>query len=128
MAFSVVRKKWLQQFNTKEEDPFKFVTDGTIYCKSCEKTFVVTKKSQLQQHASSEKHTKSAEIKLKRKASQIQLEDLLEPKPKYSRSQILGKELCEAMLSANIPWAKLQDPRLRSFLETNIGVKIPGES
>lgn len=129
MATSSTKYKWLKDFNTKEEDPFKFMSDGrSVYCKVCEKVFAVIQRSQLVQHQKSALHARNMVLKERRSARQSQLVDAFAPKPKKSRTNIIGKELCEAMLSANIPWIKLQNPKLRGFLEKNIGISLPDES
>lgn len=45
-----------------------------------------------------------------------------------SRSEVLSKELCSALLAANILWRKLEVPQFRNFLEDNLSIAIPGES
>ena len=57
--------------------------------------------------------------------TQVQLEDCFATKPKKSRTAIVGKELCEAFLAASIPWMKLDVPKFRVFLESNIGISMP---
>jgi len=49
-------------------------------------------------------------------------------KPKKTKSEVMGRELCETFLAANIPWKKLEHPKLKGFLETNLGITIPSES
>ncbi len=46
-------------------------------------------------------------------------------KPKKTKSEVLGRELCEAFMVANIPWTKLVNNRLKNFLETNLGITSP---
>jgi len=41
---------------------------------------------------------------------------------------MVGRELCEAPLSTNIPCKKLENGKLRTFLETHIDVAIPNKS
>ena len=65
---------------------------------------------------------------MKRTATQAQLEDMLLAKPKESKSTMLGRELCQAMLAANIPWKKLQNKKMRDFLETHLGISILNEA
>jgi hypothetical protein len=124
---SKTRLKWLRELNDREDYPFKFMEGDTIYCKTCECSFSASQKSQLKQHKESIKHKTNIQKKTKRTQVQAQLETLAVTKPKVSRSDILGKQLCEAFLSANIPWYKLQAPKLRSFMEDNLGIKIPDE-
>ena len=126
MATATVRTKWLKEVNAGETYPYKFMPDEkTVFCKICEKTVTVSKKSQLEQHLKSEKHTL---LRGKRTAAQVQLEELVQTKPKVSRSNIIGKQLTVAALSANIPWNKLRHPQVRDFLESNIGFTIPDET
>ncbi len=124
---SKTRLKWLKELNDREDHPFKFMNGDIVYCKICECSFSSNQKSQLKQHKESAKHSNNIQKKAKRTSQQAQLEDMALTKPKVSRSDILGKELCEAMLAANIPWYKLQVPKFRSFLEDNLGIKIPDQ-
>ena len=73
-------------------------------------------------------HKKHRDLKNKRKASQVHLEDLGVAGTKASRQTILGKELCQAFLSANIPWNKLEDPKIRDVLDKNMEISVPSES
>ena len=124
---SKTKMKWLRELNDREEYPFKVMERDNMYCKICESSFSCAQKSQLTQHKESTKHKTNIQKKTKRTQVQAQLETLCVTKSKVSRSNILAKELCEAFLSANIPWGKLQVPRLRSFLEDNLGIKLPDE-
>ena len=126
---ATIRNKWLKEVNVKENDPYKFLPDGkTAFCKICETAVTVSKKSQLDQHHKSEKHKKNTLLNLKRTASQVQLEDVVQTQPKVTRSTIVGKQLTVAALAANIPWNKLRHPLVRDFLETNIGFTMPDET
>lgn len=129
MATSSSRRKWLKDVNCKDNDPYKFMPDEkNVYCKICEKTVTVCKKSQLEQHHRSEKHKKNTLLREKRSASQAQLEEIVQIAPKVSRSNVIGKQLTIAALSANIPWNKFSHPKMRDFLESNIGFTIPDET
>ena len=134
MASSTTRNKCIKEFNIKEEDPLMSMPDGrNVFCKVCEKVFGVVQKSQLGQHQKSALHTSNIQLKGKRSVSQSQLEDVLTPKPKRLKTKALGKELFEAMLAAhareaNIPWIKLENPKLHGFLETNLGISLPDEA
>jgi len=93
------------------------------------KIFLASQKSQFTQHIKTEKHNINKELKTKRTHSQAHLEDLMVQTPKKSKSEeVLGRELCEAFLAANIPWKKLENSKLKNFLETNLGIAIPDES
>ena len=123
------RDKWIAEININERgEPFSFLNEKICYCKHCEKSFTVTKKTQLEQHVETDIHKKHKDLKNKRKASQVHLEDLGVSGTKASRQTILGKELCQAFLSANIPWNKLEDPKIRDVLEKNMEISVPSES
>lgn len=123
------RSKWVPEFNKSDQDPYKLHGSGGIYCKACEEEYEWKKKSEIQQHQSSRKHIKNLELKLKRGVHQAQLEDVIGPCPaKVSKSESLGIQLCEIFLSAGIPWIKLENKRLRDFLETELSLKIPSEA
>ena len=126
-----VKEKWLKECNERKEYPFKLMPGGkNVFCKACEKTIGAGQKSLITQHHKASSHVKNMSLKKKRNATQSQLEDALAgpSSAKKSRANELGKELCEAMLSANIPFSKLDNPRYRDFLEKRIGMAMPDES
>ncbi len=128
---SSTKKSWLINLNDREDYPFKFVDDSfkSVFCKICEKSFGGSQKWQIVQHRNSEKHKKNAKVKDKNVKTQKQIVDMMKSKDNPpSRSEVVGKELCSAMLAANIPWMKLEVPQLKEFLEKNIGIHIPSES
>jgi len=124
---SVKIEKWLKELNSEKDTPFKFLNEKICFCKFCESSFRATMKSQLIQHTKSEKHEKNKQLKAKKRLMQVQMEDVVSPHKK-SKMDILGKQLCEAFLAANIPWKKLEIPRFHEFLEENIGVALPTET
>ena len=79
----------------------------------------------IRQHVGSMTHEKNRQLKWKRNVTLAQLEDCFTMKPKKSRATIVEKELCEAFLAASIPWMKLDVPKFRGFLESNIGISLP---
>ena len=128
MASLSTKEKWLEEFNSKEgPKTFKFLADGKIlFCKVCEKAYEnVFKKSQIGQHVGSKTHEKNCQLKGGKKVTQAQLEDCFTTKPKKSRAGVVEKELCEAFFAACIPWMKLDVPKFRRFLESNIGISMP---
>ncbi len=126
---SSARAKWLKSFNDREDYPFKAMDNSSlVFCKVCEKSFAGTKKSTIQQHVATERHQKNSQLKSKRSQTQAQLEEVLKATPKKSKSELLGRELCSVFLAANIPWNKLEHPRLKAFLEAQTGLSIPNEA
>ena len=76
------------------EFPFKFTRDGPIFGKACEMLFRNwNKKSQIQHHVNSQSHNKNLSLKEKRNV-------MGERQSKVSKSNVLGRELCEVFLSA----------------------------
>lgn len=60
--------------------------------------------------------------------SQSRLFESFENAHKKTAQQEFSKDLCEAFLSSNIPLAKLQKPKLKSFLEKYSKHHVPDES
>ncbi len=75
-----------------------------------------TQKSQYTQHMKSERHNRNSQLKAKRSQSHAHLEDMMMQKPKKSKSEALGQELCKAFMAANILWTKLENNTLKNFL------------
>lgn len=99
-------------------------TDGfVLFCKVCELKINFEKKFNISQHIQTEKHIKSA----KRQKDQVQRksQQLLTNQPTKSD---FNKDLCEAMVAANIPFNKLSNKIFRSFLEKYTGKSIPFEA
>lgn len=99
-------------------------TDGfVLFCKVCELRINFEKKFNISQHIQTEKHIQSA----KRQKDQVQRksQQLLTNQPTKSD---FNKDLCEAMVAANIPFNKLSNKIFRSFLEKYTGKSIPFEA
>ncbi len=122
------RNKWLEELNEEHNVPLKYVsnTSNHVLCVFCEKNFLGSQKSQLVQHLSAEIHKANGKLKLKRKAHQATLGEVLQGKPK-APTEIMHQELCTAFLSAEIPLKKLRNSHLRNYLEKYTGKTIPSE-
>ena len=119
----VTRQKWIREFNTGIDDPYKFISATEVRCQKCETNFNVTWKSNLKKHHDSDKHQKGMQLKAKRKSLQLQGGgDVEEKKPRVNK---LAHDLCRAWLAANIPFHKLDHPILRKFLEEYISLGMP---
>ena len=106
--------KWLSEVNTSENNPFEYNSaNKSIFCKPCEKAITASQKGQLQQHIKSEKHKSNSSLKRKFVQSQLEFKDAKKPK----REEVVGQELCEAFVAANIPLSKVEHPKLHGFLE-----------
>ena len=101
-----------------------FSTDGQIlYCKLCETRVASEKRFTVQQHVTREKHKRVIALDHLKKQRLLQVKPLLtEGSCKFSL------DLCEALISANIPLGKLINSKFRSFLETYTNKVIPNES
>lgn len=87
-----------------------FSTDGQIlFCLMCNSNVTATKKFQVDQHLKTAKHLKNAELK---KPIQTLLTQNLGATSKVSE---FNKDLCEALVSANIPVHKLKNLSLGIF-------------
>ena len=117
--------KWLSEVNTSENHPFEYNSaNKSIFCKPCEKAITASQKGQLQQHIKSEKHKSNSSLKRKFVQSQLEFKDAKKPK----REEVVGQELCEAFVAANIPLSKVEHPKLRGFLEKNMQITLPSDS
>ena len=103
-----------------------YSTDGVVvYCQVCSKEVKCEKKFQLEQHSRTAAHI-AAKERQKNSAPQQLL--LTQVRPKSSVNSF-SADLCKALVCSNIPWNKLNNPALRSFLEKYcINQKIPDES
>ncbi len=102
--------------------------DKRFFCKACNKTVKSEMKSQLIQHAATQIHKNNLTLKAKRSLSQAQLEDLVPgPKQASSEADLLARKICEMFLAANIPWQKLEHPKVRSFFQENCALTLPSE-
>ena len=116
---------WLKAYNTSEDFPFEYRSSTKqFWCKSCEKSVPAKQKSQLDQHKKSEKHQANSSLKRKLVQSTLEFKD---PKKQCTKQEKVGQDLCDAFLAANIPLFKLEHPKLRAFLEDNIGLVMPSE-
>lgn len=102
-----------------------FTTDGQIlFCKYCEVSVTATKKFQVTQHIQTTKH-----IHNKNRKYGVEKQVLLSALPKSGpKKSTFNEELCEALISADIPLAKLSSEKFRDFLEKYTKQSIPSES
>lgn len=102
-----------------------YSTDGVVvFCQVCSKEVKCQKKFQLDQHSKTATHVRAKEQQ-KKTASQLLLTQV---KPK-SEGNSFSSDLCKALVCSNIPWNKLNNPALRSFLEKYcVNQNIPDES
>ncbi|KAL4148242.1 hypothetical protein QTP88_002523 [Uroleucon formosanum] len=104
-----------------------FSTDGMVlFCKVCNVAVASEKKFTIQQHISRDKHARGIQRKLNEVKQNNQV--LLSNFTNNSDQSSFNLELCETLLAANIPLAKLNNTNFRNFLEKNIKFKIPDES
>ena len=103
-----------------------FSTDGEIlFCKLCEVKVSAEKRFNVQQHCNTAKHSRC----VKRSAENDSRQRLLfEQTGPSSTVQSYFKDLCEMMVSCNIPLEKLKNPRFRQFLEKYTTHPVPDES
>ena len=101
-----------------------FTTDGEIVlCRACNKQIGCSMKSQLQQHICTDAHAKNKAMQSSKK--QMLLTQM--QKTPNSTNEFF-RDMCSAMVAANIPWYKLEVPEYRAFLQKYCGQQIPDES
>jgi len=112
-------KKYVSEYGTD------FSTDGhVLYCKMCEIKIKFEKKYNVSQHIKTDKHQKN--VKRKNEQAQRKVQQLLTNQ--NSVKSDFNMDLCQAMVSANIPLNKLSNNVFRTFLEKYTGKSIPMEA
>lgn len=96
-----------------------------LFCKICDVKVAVNKKFTVEQHASRQKHIHDG-IERKNLQSEKSKNQSLLTQP--SRKCTLNYDLCQALLSANIPLNELSNDCFRDFLEKYTSKSIPDES
>ncbi|KAL4126000.1 hypothetical protein QTP88_010232 [Uroleucon formosanum] len=100
-----------------------FIDESVLFCKFCEVKVNAQKRFTVLQHLKTKKHIRLVNRINKPKKSQQLLEFNLPTK----KCQF-NKDLCEAMLFANIPLYKLENVKFRAFLQEYTGKEIPKEA
>lgn len=104
-----------------------FSTDGSIlFCKVCEVKVAAERRFTVQQHIGREKHKRAVENADKKKTSQLLIAQSVGVKA--STSSDFFKELCDVLVSVNIPLKKINNPKFKNFLERHMGRSLPDES
>ncbi len=65
---------------------------------------------------------------MKMTASQVTLEEVTGRTRPKSQSEVMAKELCQALLAANILLNKMENPHLRNFMAKYISKTVPTQS
>lgn len=101
-----------------------FATDASVLlCKFCNIKINYEKKFNVTQHLKTEKHIKAvrrAEIQGEKKKQQLVTNS--------TKKSSFSKDLCFALLSANIPLHKVSNQSFRTFLEVYTGHNVPTET
>ena len=92
-----LKGKWLREFNSEENFPFKFVSEMRVRCLSCETEFDAKQKSQLKKHANCKSHQDNTV--LKEEGRVIREDSEINPRPKSDNG--LAKDLCKMAVAAN---------------------------
>jgi len=103
-----------------------FSTDGKIlFCKPCGIKVNCEKRYSVVQHLNTYKHNRS----VKRQLDKSELaQKLITQSTPTTRKSTFNFDLCNALLSANIPLKKINNVGFKSFLEKYTGKVIPDES
>ncbi|KAI1703573.1 hypothetical protein DdX_01128 [Ditylenchus destructor] len=101
-----------------------YTTDGKIiFCQPCEKKIQCSIKSHLTQHNESDKHSENFERFQKTATRQQFLA--------FSQTENVdpfSKDLCNALVGANIPFYKVNNPSFNDFLSKYCNRSVPVES
>lgn len=104
-----------------------FSTDGkVILCKLCNKAIICERRSQVLQHLKTTIHESSA-ARAQKKSQQL-ISTALSGVDTKSQKSAFSADLCEALVSADIPIFKVQHNAFKAFLEKYTNEKVPDES
>ncbi|XP_077525696.1 uncharacterized protein LOC144137628 [Haemaphysalis longicornis] len=99
--------------------------DGeTVFCQPCGKKIPCEKKYHLAQHEKTAGHLAN----LKRDKPSTSKQSFLTTAFKDDRTNAFNVDLCEALVAANIPWTKIENPVLKQFLQKYCNHNVPSES
>lgn len=104
------------------ENVFAIVDAETLLCRCCEVKVDHSRRSSVVQHLKTEKHARAAKQLVHENRKTAELERFA------ARDSTFDADLCDAMVSADIPVEKLSDPVFRNFLENYTGHAVPAES
>ncbi|KAK4884465.1 hypothetical protein RN001_000736 [Aquatica leii] len=114
---------WLKKFGSSYDNGTYQVFDTQkemLFCKSCVKSFLCKKVTHLEQHEKTSVHQRC--IKKPMKQCLINTLNSDNAKDQFNR------DLCNALVAANIPWNKLKCPTFKNFLERYYSRHMPNES
>ena len=103
------------------------IQDEKLFCKPCGH-FINCDDFHLATFVKSHICSKSHKLNKEKKISNQTLEQNLTRKTESEEDIIFKEKLTEAFISANIPLHKLNNPKLKSFLNEYLKKKIPDES
>lgn len=117
---SAALRKYVNEFGNNI-----FSEDGKVlFCLVCEKSVSANKKFDVVQHINTVRH----KDRVKKKSTLNQQLITRKVGEASSSSDEFSKDLCLALVSANIPLWKLNNVQLRSFLQKYTNKRIPDES
>ena len=106
--------RWLSDFNSEENWPFKRSNDEEWYCSACEHKWVVRQKSHVEKHFFKGKHQENVRLKAERRFEEQD----------DSQDTEMAQELVQAFLAVNIPLSKLETPRFEGLLRETLHPQV----
>ncbi|CAN8023227.1 unnamed protein product, partial [Ixodes persulcatus] len=113
--------------------------EGVVFCRACARAVCYRRKSTIDEHIESNRHRKNAETRdsSKRKSvaggsgtlrKQSRLQTLESAMTAGEARHDIVLEFLDGLISANIPLEKVDNPKLRTFLQTHVwnGGLVPG--
>ncbi|KAL3103911.1 hypothetical protein niasHT_022426 [Heterodera trifolii] len=114
---------WLRDWIARIDGNAIYTTDGrVIFCEACQQQAPSDQFYQLHQHNQTAKHLKNAQ-RFKEKQNRQKQQFIA-----TTSTNIPDKftfDLCSAMISANIPFQKIENNNFRNFLEKNFSRNLP---
>jgi hypothetical protein len=114
---------FVQEFGEK----YFSIYGKVLFCKVCEISFMAAKRFCVQQHCETTKHQKNLHLQSMKQNRQKLLFENPETSSSSKTSQF-HRDLCEMLLSANIPLNKASNKHFVSFREKYTNRSVPTES
>lgn len=125
------RKESIREFLARMANDHRDVlrADGTVlYCLLCECQVTAKKKTHVDQHIRSDKHTKSVELKSGSTSRQSLLTSHTTTTTAAAKIDEFSMDVCKTFLEANIPLKKAAHPAVKNLFEKHTKKSMPSES
>jgi hypothetical protein len=118
-SFEICQKTKCPKFNwyIREFGDELFIQTDILYCKSCETKLRAQSKSHVRQHLETPKHQKSMQT--------FNCGQITTRQTSINNRNDFNSDLCQFLISTNIPFYRLLMPEFKAFIEKYTHFKVP---